>query len=584
MYYLLENYSSDPEIHGLVNNTAMYFVPMVNPDGYMQNQTTNPNGGGMWRKNKRDNNGVLNDAGVDLNRNYGYEWGGLGTSNDFSSNVYRGPSAFSEPETQAIKFFTETHNFTFALNYHTSGNLLLYPYGYDYNQFTPSNSYFEAFTPIMVRFNNYTNEISSSLYPAAGDADDWMFGGDLENKPSILSMTPEVGNSFWPPASDILGMCRENVDMNLTIARLSGVYGDIDFIGNSTIDNGTDTLPFRLQSFGIGQGTIQVDFEAIGTNVELTGLTSFELINPDTLESMDISLGYSLLLEISDGTPFQVVAHINNGSFSTDKIFDFVYGNLVSLVSTDGESMNLFSSDSWDLTDESFYSPNQSITDSPYGEYSDNNEAWIELTGSVDLENVESAFVSYWAKWDIETDWDYAEVMVSTDGGNNWSPLCGQYTHAGNNNQDLDQPIYDGTQSQWVHEQISLADYLGGELKLAFRLVSDQSIVGDGFYFDDLEVLTFDQTVGVNEQVKKPEFKIYPNPAQNQLHISNLSNSNSELMYEIIDISGKMVKNGKLSNSFNSIISIEELNSGSYFIRLIKPDGIVDFQKFQKLR
>ncbi len=74
MYYLLENYDNDPFIQALVDNTEMYFVPVVNPDGYVYNQTTNPNGGGMWRKNRR-NNGSAGLYGSDLNRNYGYMWG-----------------------------------------------------------------------------------------------------------------------------------------------------------------------------------------------------------------------------------------------------------------------------------------------------------------------------------------------------------------------------------------------------------------------------------------------------------------------------------------------------------------------------
>ena len=56
MWYLLENYATNDEIKYLVNNLEMYFIPVVNPDGYEYNYTTNPNGGGMWRKNKRDNN------------------------------------------------------------------------------------------------------------------------------------------------------------------------------------------------------------------------------------------------------------------------------------------------------------------------------------------------------------------------------------------------------------------------------------------------------------------------------------------------------------------------------------------------
>ena len=52
LWYLLENYDSDPEVKYLVDNTAMYFIPCINPDGYIYNETNDPNGGGLWRKNK----------------------------------------------------------------------------------------------------------------------------------------------------------------------------------------------------------------------------------------------------------------------------------------------------------------------------------------------------------------------------------------------------------------------------------------------------------------------------------------------------------------------------------------------------
>jgi murein tripeptide amidase MpaA len=67
MWYLLENYGTNDEVTYLVNNHQLYFVPCINPDGYVYNQTTNPNGGGMWRKNRRNNGGGV--YGVDLNQN-----------------------------------------------------------------------------------------------------------------------------------------------------------------------------------------------------------------------------------------------------------------------------------------------------------------------------------------------------------------------------------------------------------------------------------------------------------------------------------------------------------------------------------
>ena len=72
MYYLLENYGTDPEVTYLVNSREIYFIPCINPDGYEYNRSTNPGGGGMWRKNRRLNAG--GSYGVDLNRNFGYMW------------------------------------------------------------------------------------------------------------------------------------------------------------------------------------------------------------------------------------------------------------------------------------------------------------------------------------------------------------------------------------------------------------------------------------------------------------------------------------------------------------------------------
>src|SRR5262245_25584780 len=96
MDWLLTNYGTDPLATYLVDEREIYLVPIVNPDGYEYNRQTNPQGGGLWRKNRRNNGG--GSFGVDLNRNYSYQWGGNGSSGDSNSETYRGPSPFSEPE------------------------------------------------------------------------------------------------------------------------------------------------------------------------------------------------------------------------------------------------------------------------------------------------------------------------------------------------------------------------------------------------------------------------------------------------------------------------------------------------------
>ncbi|HKB15462.1 MAG TPA: M14 family metallopeptidase, partial [Planctomycetota bacterium] len=95
--WLLQNHGVDPLATHLVDEREIYFLPVVNPDGYVWNETTDPGGGGMWRKNRRPNgDGTF---GVDLNRNYGFQWGidNTGSSPNTNSETYRGTAPFSEP-------------------------------------------------------------------------------------------------------------------------------------------------------------------------------------------------------------------------------------------------------------------------------------------------------------------------------------------------------------------------------------------------------------------------------------------------------------------------------------------------------
>ena len=95
MWYMLENYATNSEVQGILDNTELYFIPMINPDGYQHNVDNDPNGGGMHRKNKR-NIGTSN-PGVDNNRNYDYIdgsgnsiWGTTGVSSNPNNDTYPG--------------------------------------------------------------------------------------------------------------------------------------------------------------------------------------------------------------------------------------------------------------------------------------------------------------------------------------------------------------------------------------------------------------------------------------------------------------------------------------------------------------
>src|SRR5690606_2987818 len=85
----------DGQITALLDSVEVHLIPVVNPDGYEFSHDLSR----YWRKNRRNNgDGTF---GVDLNRNWAYQFGGASSSGSGSSEEYRGTAAFSEPETAA---------------------------------------------------------------------------------------------------------------------------------------------------------------------------------------------------------------------------------------------------------------------------------------------------------------------------------------------------------------------------------------------------------------------------------------------------------------------------------------------------
>ncbi|BFG02954.1 titin [Drosophila madeirensis] len=173
---LAEGWEDLPEHMRSIN---WYIHPVANPDGYEYSHTTDR----LWRKNMRAHGRQC--PGVDLNRNFGYKWGGKGTSASPCSQTYRGSKAFSEPETFYIsKFISGFPRETFQayLSFHSYGQYILYPWGYDY-QLTQDRADLDrvarqAGTSITKSTGvKYTvGSSATTLYPAAGGSDDWAKG------------------------------------------------------------------------------------------------------------------------------------------------------------------------------------------------------------------------------------------------------------------------------------------------------------------------------------------------------------------------------------------------------------------------
>lgn len=213
--------AQDQKITDLLANREIHIIPMVNPDGAEYDIASGSYQ--MWRKNRRKNGDGT--VGVDLNRNYGYQWGTGGSSSSGSSDVYMGKTPFSEPETQAIRDYVNSFkNITILLSFHTFSELILYPWGHSYDSIAVQQDKLvhETMARTMAKWNGYTPQQSSDLYIASGDTTDWSYG---ENK--IISFTFELdpknmwSGGFYPGQAKIPVVFNKNLEPCLYLIDLA---------------------------------------------------------------------------------------------------------------------------------------------------------------------------------------------------------------------------------------------------------------------------------------------------------------------------------------------------------------------------
>jgi hypothetical protein len=254
--YLTNFYGSNATVTNIVDTRQIWVIPTANPDGRVYDSAGDdpaiharqPWG---WRKNTRDNDnsGTFTEAadGVDLNRNYGYLWGAAGATSDPIQDVYGGPYPFSEPETAAIRDFCRQHDFVFAISFHSYSQLILYPWGWSYEN-APDHDALKAVAENMAgvitnkagsQFPGYTPQKSSGLYPTAGSDDDWLYG-ELGTFAYCIEMYPNVqdddnsayasyqavsttyGYDLFHPRSDkVIPACQDNLPAVLLLCTLA---------------------------------------------------------------------------------------------------------------------------------------------------------------------------------------------------------------------------------------------------------------------------------------------------------------------------------------------------------------------------
>ncbi|NBR13334.1 MAG: PKD domain-containing protein, partial [Crocinitomicaceae bacterium] len=488
MWYVLENYGTNDEVTYLVNNTQLYFVPCINPDGYVYNETTNATGGGMWRKNRRLNSG--GSYGVDLNRNYSYGWGTTGTSATQSNDTYRGTAAFSEPETQAMRWLVQNHNFISAFNAHTYAEDILFPIGTTTAEFAEHHDYFQDYTNHMVQYNGYTAMKSSGLYPASGDSDDYMYKVDVGvgQKDTIFAHTPEVGTAFWQPQAEIIPTCAEMVFPNLVLAHIARNYNVVNDTDPSAVATLSGNFNHSIKRLGREAGPVTVSIQPL-LNIVTVG--NSVVYNLNSQQSSTGAISYTLNPNIQFGDQIKYILKTDNGLWVKKDTIIKTYGSVTLQVLEDATASTNWTG-TWGTTTSTYVSATKSFADSPTGNYASNTNKTYTYVPTIDLTNATSAKISFYAKWNLEADYDYTQFQVSIDNGANWIGQCGNYTVLGTSAngsvQPNNQPVYEGVQSTWVLEEINLSDYLGQQIKVRFQLKSDGGTNADGFYFDDFKI------------------------------------------------------------------------------------------------
>jgi hypothetical protein len=582
MYWLCENYNVDPVATYLVNNREIFFVPCVNPDGYVYNQTTNPNGGGQQRKNRHNYGGTGVQIGVDLNRNYGYGWGlNSGSSNDPTSDTYRGPSAFSEPESQAIRDFLLLRHPKIGISFHSNAGSSLNPYSYcdtairydiyaDYSsEFAPTNQYLYG----------TVNEMLA--YYSSGTTRDYM------HVTGTIGWTVEIGGSdFWPATTEIIPMNSLNLPMMKYISWVGGAYPKLQnftVAGKGAVSlNDTLQLRIAVRNKGISQTSKNVVVEVSTGYANATPMVTS--VNYDSIQVKQIKENTStpFKFKISNsaviGDNMQFVCTVKQeGVVASRDTFYITVGNIETLFSDNAETgtTNWTKSGTgtlWDTTYISFWKGAHCFTDSRWGNSKNSTTNYFALNNSINLTGKTNPRIEFAAKWATESGYDYARIQVSSNGGSTWVNLPGRYTKTLSG-----QPSYVGM-NYWVYEQITLNSYIGQTIKIRFNYYTDNGTPGDGFYFDDFRVVDYSANpMGITSNGNEiPNsyalHQNYPNPFNPVTKINFDLPENSFVKLSLFDILGREVSvliNENLSaGRYTYKLNATNLSSGAYFYKL----------------
>ncbi len=545
LLYLVEhltvNYGVDPLVTDLVDNYEIHIIPCLNPDGLTAGTRGNANG-------------------RDLNRNYPVPDGTIGDDGTYSEEI---ETQLFKAHGQGRKFVVSEngHSGALVVNYPWDYTYALTP---DDAAIRLLSLEYSSRNLPMYNSSTFPQGITNGAqwYVVHGSLQDWSY-----HATGCIDVTIELSNTKTPPASTLETLWDNNREslLHLIKAARYGVNGRVTSAATGqplaaavTVTGNAKTVttdPAHGDYYKLlPTGTFELTFAAAGHITQtISGVATVwgtpvvldvqlaEIAHGDVAGRVRNAQGEGLSATITirtwptDELVATVQSDAGSGGAYTARL---PYGNytfraacdgyaartlqvtvddpdetvditlnaseIVLLLADDFESGAGNWSGAWGLATAQAHSPTHSMADSPIGNYGHNADIVCAMAAPVNLGTAVEGTLTYWARWNLELNWDCVQLEISTDGGGAWTAVAATRTVPASGQgaqQPAGIPVYEGNQNSWVQETVDLQPWLGQtDVRFRFRLRSDGSVAYDGFYFDDLELkVTREAVTGVGD-------------------------------------------------------------------------------------
>ena len=408
----------------------------------------------------------------------------------------------------------------------------------------------------MARYNGYIvgTGLATIGYTVNGDAVDWTYGSE-----DIISYVPEVGSpsqGFWPSEDEITQLCSDQVHSNKTFAFVAGsdmVMHSYELSEEFILPGEEIDLEIVIQNRGLSNsdGDIEISLSSLNNLISLD-TESYTMSEMDARDSYDFSLSFTVDDAALPGSYSGVIVNLDSdNNFSRQDTINFLIGQpeTVFYDGFENELIHWTVDGDWGLTNDAA-TGSFAMSDSPDGDYQAGQETIAELTTGINLGYFLVPMVTFSAKWDIESNWDFVRFQAHImDSG--WVSLEGLYTEPGMGQpaQPFGEHGYDGTQDNWVDEIIYLDQLEGAEI-IGFRFIqtSDNFVEADGFTVDDFSITGFplgvmgdfnlDMSVDIFDLLALADLLLFGDePSDTQLFFCDLDGSGILDVMDLINLS-----------------------------------------------